>query len=376
MDVSHEPELPEYSLDVRKRPGRVWRWLFWLAFPPAVLILTFAVSARVMPSVWHGWHDRDMRVLDSRMGVTEVVRFSPDGKTLYSLSADDGLGYRSFLIVWDVATGRELRRVEARSPLALSHDGELLAAGCRERGRVQLWDTRTWARLGEVDTGSESVDEVALSPDNRMLATASHVSHRQAEQEAKPPGKLTLWDVGSGKAVASFRGSSIRSVAFSPDHSYLVASIGRAVHVYETEAWSRQATLVDGNEMGFLVRRLVFSRDGKYLAAMTTDGVRVWEVDGWRFAVRIPALGTGLDEHVDEVAFAPDGRLLAVGGFYRLGWGLKGGVVEFWEVDGWRRRGQRSPHRWGICGLDISPDGTTVATGCRGDGGIGLSPVP
>lgn len=376
-DMSSEPESESSSSPApvhRRRRG--WGWLGWVLMPPAVLFLCFCVTAGVLPSVWYGWHESDMRSLGSHADWMPSLRFSPDGKTLYTLSSHDPLDEFGSLKIWDVASGRELHRLEANRPLAVSTDGRFLAAGGKERGSVQFWDAKTWKALGKLDTGSESLIALALSPDNRVLVTSSQSRPKQDEEETETRRELSLWEVETRALIKKGQVPwEITGVTFSPDHRWMAAS-GGVVHVLSTENWEQAATLIDKRrEHHYVIRQVAFSPDGKFLAAGAKDGIQIWEVGSWRLATRLPPIGSGLDENVAQVKFTPDSRVLVVGGRYRLGWGVRGGVVEFWEVGEWRRRGQLRRHRFGIHDLDVSPDGARVAT-ISMNGEIGLSALP
>jgi WD40 repeat protein len=73
-------------------------------------------------------------------GHTEVVRsvaYSPDGKTLASLSP-------GAVKLWDVQTGKERAALPTKSAIcvAFSPDGRTLASGSGD-GTIRLWDLAT-----------------------------------------------------------------------------------------------------------------------------------------------------------------------------------------------------------------------------------------
>jgi WD40 repeat protein len=104
---------------------------------------------------------------------------------------------------------------------------------------------------------SQHVRAVAFSPDGRTLATAG------------AGGRTYLWDVGTGRLIATlsgpFTGASGASVAFSPD--------------------------------------------GTMLAVVDGSGIAdVWDVTTDRLVAALAP-----DDRAESVAFSPDGRTLAVG---------------------------------------------------------------
>ena len=91
--------------------------------------------------------------------------------------------------VIDLASGKATHRSLTQgepTAVALSHDGEQLAAG-DDSGWVTLWDRRTWRRLGELPIGSavasdgdgsEGVSAMAFSHDGKTLAARHAVAVR------------------------------------------------------------------------------------------------------------------------------------------------------------------------------------------------------
>ena len=130
------------------------------------------------------------------------------------------------------------------------------------------------------------------------------------------------------------------------------------------------------------VQGVAFSPDGMLLAAGAADGtVRVWGVTAPR-AAEWPLLFAGNistgDEppaHSHDVAFSPDGGILA--------FGLPDGSVHLWALEANSGQARRpsdyqlsSLHSLesddsAICSLDVSPDATTIAAGAQ-DGAVHL----
>src|SRR5262249_19093998 len=114
------------------------------------------------------------------------ARFSPDGRTLATLTGDNGVPYVAEL--WDVAE----RKVRLRLPLAeadassthdvsFAPDGKLVAT-CSQRPDVVLWDAATGREVRRF-RGHPSVMCTTFFPNGRTLAAASN------------NGTVQLWDV-------------------------------------------------------------------------------------------------------------------------------------------------------------------------------------
>src|SRR5262249_20706096 len=155
----------------------------------------------------------------------QAVAFSPDGR----LAAACGLTRSEWsadcaglVLVWDVESGRELRRYDARGlvlALAFTPDGQrLLIAGS---DYLRVWDLETAQLLALISLtlGGEVFVSLAVSPDGR-----------QALCGCRSSGGTRLIDLGRGECVRDFPGSCgwlffLRPVAFSPDgHRVLTGS--------------------------------------------------------------------------------------------------------------------------------------------------------
>ena len=85
---------------------------------------------------------REMRSTTAHHGTVKGLHFSPDERRLYSISQGT-TGERNQLLVWDVATRKQLRSVhtpgQRNESMDLSPDGKLLAIGTKQ-GTVELWE--------------------------------------------------------------------------------------------------------------------------------------------------------------------------------------------------------------------------------------------
>jgi WD40 repeat protein len=138
------------------------------------------------------------------------AEISPDDKTLFSTTGDDG----QIVTLRDVATGEELTLTGHKWKVvckSFSSDGKTLATGSYDN-TARLWDVATGKELQILSEHGGSVSGVSFSPDGKILATVSY------DQTAK------LWDVATGKELHTLRGHRgwIYHVSFSPDGKTLV----------------------------------------------------------------------------------------------------------------------------------------------------------
>src|SRR5262249_29974226 len=137
--------------------------------------------------------------------------------------------------LWDVTTGKELRKLKCPSPLigfsfspdglSFSPDGKVLASGVGPA--VRLWDVTTGEELHHpkgVHTGH--VSSVSFSPDGRTLATAA--------TSGEADDTFCLWDAASGKPLRRLEHPGKASlVVFAPDGKSLASGGGSTVCLWD-----------------------------------------------------------------------------------------------------------------------------------------------
>jgi WD40 repeat protein len=151
-------------------------------------------------------------------GLTEngrAVAFSPDSAYLLAGSQVPN-GNTGHLILWDVATGKEIKRFSyADNGTALDAafgpgDRTVLSTGV---GEIYLWDIITGLPL-ERYTGITAIPwSMAISPDSRYVLSGSL------------DGEVILWDFTTGEQLGRENiQNAVFSVAFSPDSKIAYAA--------------------------------------------------------------------------------------------------------------------------------------------------------
>jgi WD40 repeat protein len=191
------------------------------------------------------WDVQERCVLSFLKGHTSQVtsvRFSPDGKTVYTGSGDGtvkswdatarpsvpmGLPelQRSALIMR--ASVGALKTANAHKggvkSIAISPNGALLVSGGVDK-LVCLRDAREFTELRTLPGHTDVVFSVAVSPDGKRVLSGSQDK------------TVRLWDAGSGKELAVYSGheAHVYSVCFTPDGRYAISgSMDRTVRIWE-----------------------------------------------------------------------------------------------------------------------------------------------
>lgn len=279
------------------------------------------------------------------------VQFSPDGKLLAWTTACE-------VQVWRV--GDECGPSAIPSPfsgelscLAFSPDGHELAAGALAptfgglTQGIALWEVATGRILRKLQ--QRGVVTLAFSPSGRLLASGSAVFRGP---------KLIVWDADGGRPVwqtfASGRFNSVEDVQFSPDGSKIAASnMGRA---YLLDPWTGK--VLRKLHCDHSVLSLAFSASGSLIAGGGPgggDGVCIWDAATGKVSRDLQHQGS----KPVSLAFSPDGRWLALGAW--------DGKIYLWDVQGTSLARELIGHSGYVNAVAFSPGGKLLASGSLRD---------
>jgi WD40 repeat protein/uncharacterized caspase-like protein len=195
---------------------------------------------------------------------------------------------------------------------------------------------------------SMKVNAVALSPDKRILASAS------------ADNTIRLWEVDSGRELRALVGHKgwVKCVAFSPDATLLASgSNDKTIKLWDI-ATGRELHSLEGHSAA--VESITFSADGRWLASGSADNTaKTWNV---ATASELKSL-SGHADWVTSILFSPEGKWLATGS--------KDSTVRLWEVATGRAARVLTGHTDRIKALAFSPDSGWLAS-ASADGTIKL----
>jgi WD40 repeat protein len=304
------------------------------------------------------------------LGPIRSIAPAPDGKTIVSAGAD------STIRIWDLASGKEVRRLLDAPPaswfagqrdhgaalaalqsrvgppgsLVFSADHRTITALGRD-GTMTRWDATGGQELLRLQlAGIELVETTAFSPDGKLIGYAGN------------DDVVTIRDTVSGKEMshrAVGNGAQIRALAFSPDGTKLASSgDGGVVTILEANTLRSVQSVRASSES---IQSVVFSPDAETLCMGGLDGImRLWRPRTGEIQ-RSPPWDDPDDHIIRTVAFSPDGALLASGGDDR--------TVRVWDAATLRVSRELQGHQDGINQITFSR-GSRALFSCSDDGTI------
>jgi len=228
-------------------------------------------------------------------GEVDDARYSKDGRRIITASRDGTAG------IWDSKTGQLLLKLQHPANVwhaRLSPDGALAATACMDN-EARVWNVATGAPAFDPLTHRSLVQEVAFSPDGRLLATLSD-------------GTEYFWDCRNGRLL--FQAPHVVNWAndleatFSPDGGAFVTYDDPKLHLWDAHTFQERDRAFSRTG----VEDIAFSADGKQIVTAGDDGSAVvWDraTGQPRFSPPVQHAGT-----LTTARFSPEGRRFVAGG--------------------------------------------------------------
>ncbi|MEP1095564.1 MAG: caspase family protein [Cyclobacteriaceae bacterium] len=258
----------------------------------------------------------ELRIQSGHHNKVNVVTFSPDGKLLASG------GYDRNIIIWDVKTGRELRRLECNSSvetLDFNSSSTMLLAVTQD-GVAAIWDVNG-AKLKTLGGEKQYLKTGKFMPDGKRFITGggsqtatlwsldeeeplrSYKGDRfactdncQRAMDISPKGKyllttnregeVTLWDIKKGEQLRTYKkypdnrhSSSVTSMAFLPDGvSFLVGSEDEGILKWSVRSDQDPVVLLEPQRvtsgLKFQLNDLTINAQGTHAAVLFLEGIQ------------------------------------------------------------------------------------------------------
>jgi WD40 repeat protein/serine/threonine protein kinase len=342
------------------RPVPPWeRAVKWARRRPAIAALVVAVHVLLASLLGLGiW---SYAKIDRSLTVARAERWRAEEQTKVAEEQTKIAKKRAEDLVWEDyinRVNRAVREVQDNN-VALAED---LLLGCPPEHRGWEWryvNRRCHPERLSLEAAAGCVYAIAYSPDGRRIATASGGPF----SVGKGGPNVELWDRETGQRQLTLRGTEhhIWSLAFSPDGTKLVVG-GRSAPIGRPQVMVRDAKTGDilwtKHEPALpQAMAVAFSPDGKSLAVgfgehggYGIQPVKLYDVATGQARATLPGLVGG----VNDIAFHPDGRRLAVAGR---------DLVEVWDIVAHTKVHALRGHAQWVYAVAFSPDGKWLATG-------------
>jgi WD40 repeat protein len=277
------------------------------------------------------------------------ITYSPDSKKV-------AVG-RDTIAIHETATGKRLNPTtdsESRvRQVEYAADGKLLAVW-REDETIEIRDTATWRKTTTLLPKIGRFASMAFYPHSKYLTTAEGDSNQVV---------ICHWDPQTGKRQTEFPQEQgwIEALSYSAVGDTLAfVHMGqhRVFTLLDPVTGKERARITDTNTLG---RNPRLSRDGKLLAAVTAKHtVGLWETETQKL---IRDFGMMFPSGQELLAFSPDGRTIATAG----GQAIDNRIpiqpdLVLWETATGRERLHIAINEGQVNQIAFSPDGRLLAS--------------
>ena len=296
--------------------------------------------------LWDVATGRPIRTLQAPGRADEVnwAEFSPNGRTIVS-AGDDGQAR-----LWDVATGELQATIAAHEGEAYARftpDGRRLISAGRKDGMVKLWDVATHHQIKAIKAIENLLENLAISPDGKTLATTGG------------DGSVRLWnlaDLSAQRTILVRRGGAVYGLAFSADGTRLATGDAGSGGFGLLRLWNPSSgaprNQFQGREHDHDIQAVSFLAGDRIIASADSAAhLKLWDAATGQVLVGL----LGHTEKIWGLSLSPDGTTLASTS--------SDGTVKLWDARPARPEGTLPPltdREHGMMDFAFAPDGQTV----------------
>jgi WD40 repeat protein len=303
-----------------------------------------------------------------------ALALSPDGKFVWISGADDrmvrcwdletqALAYEWIATVIDDRPAHQglVTDVHRIASLALDYEHSILITGGWE---IHAWNIITKKKIKSFKGGGWG-DEMFISPDGSELFTLNRVN-----------GKITCWDITSGKKKYQVKGESPSPMILTPDGNSLIVLEHEMSKVQRKRVRDLKLNLRSTRD-GIITRHfesdkithgfngLTISSNGELVAGGGVNGFHIWNFSGGKHLHHVNKKShPNLAKHLDityMIQFIPTTDLLMEAG--------SDGAIVIWDAISGQpvasMKGEKNFTRLSALNLD----GSSLVTVCMGDNG-------
>ena len=317
----------------------------------------FVVAGAKEWTVWSPGDTNPRKLPYLHVGVPDSVAFSQDGKKVVGWYP----WYRIRLL-WDIANPMQpptfFKISGAPCDVSVSTSGKVHGYGY-DGNTVKIWE------VGE----NTSPLTFTLPDPEAVVTAAAHAPLRHLIACADSKGHLYVWDMRSGDVrcvlthtlplEGNWDDDKISRLIFSQDGKHLVSvpsSSGTMANLWDIDTGKENPEFRVNR-----VNTVAFSPCGHKIACGMATEIRLWDVNNCRTLLTLPHAPTNGNPRA--LAFSPCGQYLASGAWWNRGVETEKVPIRLWEV----ATGENIATFWGhptdVQDLAFSPDGTLLASG-------------
>jgi WD40 repeat protein len=307
----------------------------WAVFHPDGSRLAVVHDSSVPIYDWAS--GRRLHTLTANAKAIWACEFSPNGERLATTGLD------STVRIWDVSSGKPVgeprRFTQQVNSLHYLGDSRLLLVS--QHNESLIVDSESGAELVHIPGGSHGADRMAISPDDRLVASAT------------PDGTIKVWNLKTHEVEATLRGHPpfLEGLSFTRDSTRLI-SVGSDSNIRIWGLTSPRESRVLGRARAFggmtlssKGRRLAIAQNRAGPHSKEKDRVQILDAESGQQLLRLDGLG--------NPCFDPNERWLATN--------RSDGSVSLWDPRSGReiRKLAADGHR--STRIAINSDGTRLA---------------